>query len=78
MQRNDQASGRIPEPVIIDDREMETHFVGDSMTAESIDNLRRYMDQKFDEVGQHIDHIVKHDRAFPTEGCEYCGVPSAA
>lgn len=65
--------------------ERETHFVGDSMTAEAIDNtaeaireLRAYMENTFAQITMRIDHIARHDRAFPTEGCEYCGVPSAA
>lgn len=78
MQSNTPDSDRITESTQTDYFERETHFVGDSMTAESIDALRTYMEKRLDEVEQHIEHIVRHDRAFPTEGCEFCGVPSAA
>jgi hypothetical protein len=56
----------------------ETHFVGDSMTAESLESLGKLVDDRFARIEMRLDHLVKHDRAFPTEGCEYCGVPSAA
>lgn len=60
------------------DHTPETHFVGDSHTAEQIEALAKDFDDRFDKLERRLEHMARHDRAFPTEGCEFCGVPSAA
>lgn len=60
------------------DHTPETHFVGDSQTADSLESLAKAMEAGFADIRQQLDHFTRHDRAFPTQGCTYCGVPSAA
>lgn len=58
--------------------EPETHFVGDSMTAQALGAFQRDMEARFDDLDMHIEHIVRHDRLTPTHGCKYCEVRRAA
>lgn len=75
MQRIGRDTGRIPESLIIDDDyEPETHFIGDSQTAEQLHEISKRLDR----IEARQDHFITHDRAFPTDGCEFCGVLSAA
>jgi hypothetical protein len=75
---SDKDSGRITEFTLHNATEDEHHYVGDSATAQQIHDLRLYMEAKFEDINQHIDHIVSHDRLTPTPGCAYCEVRRAA
>jgi hypothetical protein len=60
--------------VLNDYFEQETHFIGDSYTADQLAAVNKRLDR----IEARQEHFFTHDRAFPTDGCEFCGVPSAA
>jgi hypothetical protein len=62
-----------------DDYGHETHYVGDSMTAEALRDLYAYIEDGFAQINARIDHIARHDPSTnPVTGCVYCEVRRAA
>lgn len=56
----------------------DTHFVGDSMTAEAIDEFGKRMDEGFADIRAQIRHLGRHSSVTPVPGCEYCEGTHAA
>lgn len=79
MHGNHTDSDCIAETDTHDYYERETHFIGDSMTAEAMQQFERRMDEGFAEIKGLLRHILSHDPGInPVPGCELCEARRAA
>lgn len=58
--------------------EPETCFVGDTMTAESLDRLDETIKAGFADLKVYVAHLLTHPVVQPVTGCSYCEVRDAA